>query len=170
MSSKNLSRIKKVLMALLLVLAELLQSAVFGGLQLGMVPAVMPVAVACIAMYEGPENGAIYGLIGGCLWAWSSELSYYGAWCILVLTGIGFAAGLVTERYLLRGIKTLLTFSAGAVVLTDGLHTLAGIFSGRVPPTALFSVFLPGALISLILSLGFLALASYISKIGGTHG
>ena len=170
MSSKAKFRIKMILYGLVLVVAELLQTSVFGTLNLGVVACVMPVAVACISICEGPQRGCIFGLIGGCLWAWSTQLSFYGAWCIMILTVVGIAAGLITERFLLQGVKTALSVSAGALLLTDGLYTLSGIFTGILPFRALFTVFVPGALIALVLCLGIYFLTARISQIGGFHG
>lgn len=170
MSSKTQFRLKMALYVLVLVLAELIQSAVFGGLQNGLSPSVMPVAVACIALFEGAERGGIFGLVGGCLWAWSTQLSYYGAWCIVVLTLAGILAGLVTERFLLRGVQTALCVSLPALLLTSGVELLAALVSGRAPASAFLTVLLPELLISLVLCLLFYPLTACISRIGGSHG
>ena len=170
MSSKTQFRVKMALYAAVLILAELLQTSVFGQLDLGINPCVMPVAVACIGIFEGPERGCIFGLAGGCLWAWATALTMYGAWCIVSLTAIGFLAGLITERFLLRGLKTALSISIGAVFLTDGLYVLTRIFSGRVPFSALLTSFVPECILSLVLCLLFYAIVAQISRIGGFHG
>ena len=170
MSSKTQFRIKMALYAAVLILAELLQTAVFGELSLGLVPCVMPVAVACIGIFEGSERGCIFGLAGGCLWAWATALSIYGAWCIVSLPAIGFLAGLITERVLLRGPKTALSISAGALVLTDGVYVLAQILSGKIPAGALVTIFVPECLLSLALCLLIYPLTAQISRIGGFHG
>ena len=114
MTSKTQFRIKMALYAVILIVAELLQTSVFGSMSFGLVPSVMPVAVSCISVCEGAERGSIFGLAGGCLWAWSTRLTFYGAWCILLLTATGILAGIITDRYLLQGIKTALSISAGA--------------------------------------------------------
>lgn len=170
MSSKTQFRIKMALYAAVLILAELLQTAVFGELSLGLVPCVMPVAVACIGIFEGSERGCIFGFAGGCLWAWATALSIYGAWCIVSLPAIGFLAGLITERFLLRGPKTALSISAGALVLTDGVYVLAQILSGKIPAGALVTIFVPECLLSLALCLLIYPLTAQISRIGGFHG
>ncbi len=170
MSNKMFTRLKMALYVLILILAELIQTSVFGSLRLGIIPCVMPVAVSCISVREGAENGGIFGLAGGCLWAWSTHLSYYGAWCIVAMTAVGVLAGLVVERFLLQGIKTALTISAGAVILTDGLYTLFSLFSRIAPFYSIFTTFLPGAVISMILCLLFYPLTLAVSRIGGSHG
>lgn len=170
MSSKTQFRVKMALYAAVLVLAELLQTSVFGGLSLGLVPCVMPVAVACISLFEGSQRGSIFGLAGGCLWAWSTALSMYGAWCIVILTVIGTLAGLITERFLLRGVKTALCISAAALLLTDGLYVIVGAASGRIPMGAFVTIFIPECLLSLLLCLPLYWLTAQISRIGGFHG
>jgi len=170
MTSKTQFRIKMALYAVILIVAELLQTSVFGSMSFGLVPSVMPVAVSCISVCEGAERGSIFGLAGGCLWAWSTRLTFYGAWCILLLTATGILAGIITDRYLLQGIKTALSISAGALLLTDGLYTIYGIFSGTIPPYVFFTVFLPEALIALVLCLVIYPITAHISRIGGFHG
>ena len=170
MTSKTQLRIKMALYAVILIVAELLQTSVFGSMSLGLVPSVMPVAVSCISICEGAERGSIFGLAGGCLWAWSTRLTFYGAWCLLLLTATGILAGLITDRYLLQGLKTALSISAGALLLTDGVYTIYGIFSGTIPPYVFFTVFLPEALIALVLCLVIYPITAHISRIGGFHG
>ena len=170
MSSKTQFRIRMILYAVILIVAELLQTSVFGSMSLGLVPSVMPVAVSCISVCEGAERGSIFGLAGGCLWAWSTRLTFYGAWCILLLTATGILGGLITDRYLLQGIKTALSISAGALFLTDGFYTIYGIFSGSIPPYVFFTVFIPEALIALVICLIIYPISAHISRIGGFHG
>ncbi len=168
MSSKTRFRLKMALYGLLLVLAQLLETALFGSL--GLVPSLMPVAVAMISLFEGAQRGCIFGLAGGCIAAWSTELSIYGAWCIVILTVIGGLAGLVTERFLLRGIKTALCISAPALALTEGVYVLTSIFIGRLPAMALLDTFLPDVALALAFCLVFYPLTACISRIGGFHG
>lgn len=170
MSSKAQFRIKMALYVVVLILAELLQTAVFGELNTGLSPAVMPVAVSCIALFEGAERGGVFGLVGGCLWAWATALTMYGAYVILILTVIGAAAGLITERFLLRGIQTALCITIAALFLTDGLRALMGLFLGTIPGAAIVSLCLPQNLIALLFCPLFYAIVSQISRIGGLHG
>lgn len=170
MSGKAIVRIKTVLYAAVLVLAELLQTSVFGELSLPYAPCAMPLAVACIALFEGAEKGVIYGLAGGCLWAWSSALSYYGAWCIVALAFVGAVSGMITERFLLRGLKTALCMAVGAILVTEGVYVLVRSFAGTLPAGAFFTYFLPEFLLSMMLCLLFYAVVSLISRIGGSHG
>ena len=170
MTGKTQTRIKMALYGVVLLAALLMDSAAFGALHLRYTPCVMPIAVACIGLWEGADKGIIFGLIGGCLWAWSTELSMYGAWRILVLTVIGFSAGVLSERFLLQSWKTILSVSAVALVLTDGLYTVFLSVSGTLAAGAFFNEFLPKCLISLVFCVLFYPVTAYISRIGGFHG
>lgn len=170
MTSKTRFRIRMALYAAVLILAELLQTSIFGGLRLQLAPCIMPVAVISISLFEGTERGCVFGLAGGCLWAWSTALSMYGAWCIVSLTAISILAGLITQRFLLRGIKTALSISAAALLLTDGLYVLQHVLSHRLPTGAVLTVFLPSFLISMCFCPLFYAISAQISRIGGSYG
>lgn len=170
MSSKTQFRMKMALYGVVLLAAMLLDGAVFGALQLRYSPTVMPIAVACIGLWEGTERGTILGLVGGCLWAWSTRLSMYGAWCIVVLTLVGLAAGLLAERFLLQGWKTALSVSVPALFFTDGVYTIIRSINGTMPAGAFFNEFLPKCLISLLFIVIFFPVTQYISRIGGFHG
>ena len=170
MSGKTQIRIKMALYAFVLLAALLMDSAAFSALHPRYTPCVMPIAVACIGLWEGADRGIIFGLIGGCVWAWSNELSMYGAWRILVLTVTGFSAGILSQRFLLQSWKTIFSISAAALVLCDGLYTVFLSLSGTLATGAFFNEFLPRCLISLIFCLLFYPVTQYISRIGGFHG
>lgn len=170
MSGKTQTRIKLALYAFVLLAALLMDSAAFSALHPRFTPCVLPIAVACIGLWEGADRGIIFGIIGGCLWAWSNQLSMYGAWRILVLTATGFASGILSERFLLQSWKTIFSISAVALFLSDGLYTVFLSLSGTLSPGAFFNNFLPMCLISLIFCVVFYPVTQYISRIGGFHG
>ena len=170
MAGKTQNRIKLALYGVVLLVALLMDSAAFGALHLRYTPSVVPIAVACIGLWEGTERGIIFGLIGGCALAWSTELSMYGAWCILVLTVVGLAAGLLSERFLLQSWKTVFSISAAALFACDGLYTMFLSMSGTLSAGAFFNEFLPKCLISLVFCAVFYPITAYISRIGGFHG
>lgn len=170
MSSKMQFRIKQLLFGVVLLLALLLDTAAFTALDLHYRPYVMPIAVACIGLWQGTEKGCVFGLIGGCLGAWSTALSLYGAWQIITLPLVGLAAGILAERFLLQSLKTIFSVSAPALFLTEGLYVIFLSFSGTLPPGAFMTDFLPECLISLVFCLIFYPITQYISRIGGFHG
>ena len=170
MSTKTQFQFKMLLYGIVLLAAMLLDSSAFGALNLRYSPCVMPIAVACVGLCEGTERGIIFGLIGGLLCAWSTELTMYGAWRIVVLTVAGLAAGLLSERFLLQGWKTILCISIPALFFTDGMYSIFLSISGTLPPGAFFNEFLPRCLISLVFCVVFYPATRYISRIGGFHG
>ncbi len=170
MSEKIQFRAKMVLYGMVLLLALLLDNAAFSALSLRYRPYVMPIAVACIGLWQGAEKGSAFGLIGGCLWAWSSALSMYGVWQIVTLPVVGLAAGIMSDRFLLQSWKTIFNISVPALFLTEGLYVIFLSISGRLPPETLITHFLPECLISLAFCGVFYPMTRYISRIGGFHG
>ena len=170
MPSKWQFRMKMTLYASVLLAALLLDEAVFSALALWFRPCVMPVAVACIGLWEGTEKGSIFGLAGGCLWAWSGPLSILGAWHIVALTLVGFGCGLLAQRFLLQSWKTIFSVSVPAVILTEGRYVLARISSGTLPGMVLITDFVPECLLSAAFCLIFYPVTQHISRIGGFHG
>jgi hypothetical protein len=170
MSTKNQARLRVALYVAVLLGAMLLDSAAFGAMHLTYVPCVMPVAVCCIGLWVGMEQGCTYGLVGGLLWALSGALSMYSAWRVLVLTLVGLLSGLLAQQFLLQGWKTALSFSLPAVFLCDGLYVLFLSATGTLPAGTLFSHFVPACIISLVFCGIFYPITRFISRIGGFHG
>lgn len=170
MTEKIQIRIKLLLYGVVLLLALLMDGAAFGAVHPRYTPSVMPIAVACIGLWEGTYRGVVYGLIGGCLTAWSGNLSMYGAWKLLVLTVVGLGAGILSERFLLQSLKTIFSISAVALFLTEGLYTMFLSADGTLASGAFFNQFLPCCLISLVFVLLFYPVTAGISRIGGFHG
>lgn len=170
MTSKGQARLKMVLYGVMLLLAMLLEGPIFGTMHTRFIPHVMPIVVVSIALWEGAEKGCIFGLVGGMLQAWSTQLSMYGAWCIVILTIIGAVAGIVTERFLLHGWKTIFSLSAPAVFLTSGLCVIAMSRSGSLPGVAFFTIFIPEWILSMVFCPVIYPVTAYISRIGGFHG
>lgn len=170
MSGKMQNRMKIALYVVLLLVSLLVQESVFGALNTRFSPCILPVTVMCIGLWEGMERGGIFGLVGGCLWAWSSELTMFGAWCIVILTVIGVAAGFMAERFLMQSWKTALCIGIPALFLTDGVLILYLSVQGTLPGSAVLSQFVPQCLISLIFGAAIYPVTEYISRIGGFHG
>ena len=143
MSSKMRFRMKMALYVVVLFAAMLLDEAVFGAMNLRYRPCVMPIAVACIGLWEGIEKGSIFGLVGGCLWAWSGPLSLMGAWHIVALTLVGFASGLLAQRFLLQSWKTIFSISIPALLLTEGVYVVALTARGVLPGSVIITDLVP---------------------------
>lgn len=170
MSQKAHSRIKYTLYAAIVLLSYLLEDAAFSPLNILWTPLIMPIAVTAIGICEDQEKGGIYGLAAGLLWAISTDFNMYGAWRILALTITGIAGGMLSQRYLLKGLKTLILLSIPALVLSDGVYVIFRSVGGSLPGFAFFTLFLPQCLISLIFCLIIYPMTGYVSRIGGFHG
>ena len=170
MSSKMRFRMKMALYAVVLFAALLLDEAVFSAMNLRYRPCVMPIAAACIGLWEGVEKGSIFGLVGGCLWAWSGPLGLMGAWHIVALTLVGFASGLLAQRFLLQSWKTIFSISIPALLLTEGVYLVALIAQGILPASVLITDLAPECLLSAAVCVVFYPITQYISRIGGFHG
>lgn len=170
MSQKAQSRIKYTLYGAIILLAYLLEDAAFSPLNILWTPLIMPIAVTAIGLCEDQEMGGIYGLAAGLLWAISTDFNMYGAWRILALTIAGTAGGMLSQRYLLKGLKTLILLSIPALILSDGVYVIFRSFGGSLPPAAFFTLFLPQCLISLVFCLILYPMTGYVSRIGGFHG
>lgn len=170
MSQKAHNRIKYFLYAMTILLAYLLEDAAFSPLNILWTPLIMPIAVTVIGLCEDQEKGGIYGLAAGMLWAVSTDFNMYGAWRILALSIIGVAAGMLSQRFLLKGLKTAILLSIPALALSDGMYVIFRSIGGTLPGLSFFTLFLPQCLISLVFCLLFYPMAGYISRIGGFHG
>ena len=159
MSSKMRFRMKMALYVVVLFAAMLLDEAVFGAMNLRYRPCVMPIAVACIGLWEG-----------GCLWAWSGPLSLMGAWHIVALTLVGFASGLLAQRFLLQSWKTIFSISIPALLLTEGVYVVALTARGVLPGSVIITDLVPECLLSAVFCVVFYPITQYISRIGGFHG
>lgn len=170
MSQKAHSRIKYTLYAAMILLSYLLEDAAFSPLNILWTPLIMPIAVTAIGLCEDQEKGGIFGLAAGLLWAISTDFNMYGAWRILALTITGVAAGMLSQRCLLKGIKTLILLSVPALALSDGVYVIFRSIGGSLPALSFFTLFLPQCLISLLFCLLIYPMTGYVSRIGGFHG
>lgn len=83
MPSKWQFRMKMTLYAAVLLAALLLDEAVFSALALWFRPCVMPVAVACIGLWEGTEKGSIFGLAAAAFGHGAGRFLFWGRGILL---------------------------------------------------------------------------------------
>lgn len=100
-------RYKKALMwalyALLLLAVAVIQGVIFGRARyFGTKLSLIPVAVACIAMHGGAEDGGVFGLAAGLFWCLSGGDG--GGVLIILCTLCALAAGYLCDRYLNRNL------------------------------------------------------------------
>lgn len=127
-------RYKKAMMwalyGLLLLAVLVLQDVVFGRARyFGTKLSLLPVAVACIAMHGGAENGGAFGLAAGLLWCLSGGDG--GGLLILLCTLCALCAGYLCDRYLNRNALSALMMSLLSLLITQTLLFLFKRFVGQ---------------------------------------
>ena len=132
---KNL---RLVLYAVLSLLLYLLQAAVFTRIRIfGVKPLILPVAVVCIALFEGSFTGGIFGLICGvlCDFTMSDSLVLF----TVSLTLIGFCVGILSELVLARGFPSCILCSAAVLIICAFLQSFRLLFFYGASPLAIAS-------------------------------
>jgi len=119
-----------LLHALLLITVYVFQGVIFPYMRLGgLVPLLLPVAAAGIALYEGRYIGGVYGLVAGIL----CDISFNqpaGVFTVF-LTLTGLIVGTLADTVILRGFVTYYISCAAVLVLT----ALVQMFPMIVLPT-----------------------------------
>lgn len=111
MQAKYRKTLMWALYGLLLLAVLVLQDVVFGRVRyFGTKLCLLPVAVACISMHGGAEEGGAFGLAAGTLWCLSGGDG--GGMLILLCTVCALGAGYLCDRYLNRNL-----LSAGMMCL-----------------------------------------------------
>lgn len=156
------------LYSLLLLLAILLQTVVFGSRTLfGAHPDLVPVVITCVCLREGAERGGTFALLGSLFWYLTG--AEQGSVCIVTLTvlpviGSLLCRTLLADRFLpclLLTFVTLFVEQTAMFLLKFFFDSLSGSFFVR-------SV-LPCVAVSLIAQPLVYWLVKRIAKIGATH-
>jgi len=122
-----------ILHAIFLIVVYIFQAAIFPHLRLdGLVPLMLPVAVAGVALYEGRYVGGITGLFAGIL----CDISFNQpvASFTVLLTLIGLAVGLLSETVFLPGFVTYILMSAGVLIICAFVQMLPLLMLPLVTP------------------------------------
>ena len=114
---------------------------------LGIVPMLLPLAVAAVAVLEGARAGAGFGMAVGLLW----ELSYPGGFGGLVfgMTLAGMAVGAAAQYFLNQNFFSCLLCSAGVLGALDGLQLIRALFIQLDTLDVLLQVAVPEVALSL---------------------
>ena len=128
------SQYKKYLMwalfGALFVLTVVVQTVVFGKPQFfGVKLSLIPVCVACVTMFCGAEDGAIYALACGTFWCFAGADG--GALHIVLLTLCGAAAGYICDRLLIRRFLSSVLMSLMTLAVCQGLVFLFHCYLGQ---------------------------------------
>ena len=136
---------RKVLMwtlyALLFLLCVVIQTVVFGKPRFyGVKLCLIPVCVACVTMFLGAEDGALYALACGTFWCFAGADG--GALHIVFLTLCGAAAGYLCDRYLVRRLLSGLLMSLLCLLVCQGLLFLFRCYVGTTSLRTFPSLFI----------------------------
>ena len=128
-------RYKKALMwalyALLLLAVAVIQGVIFGRARyFGTKLSLIPVAVACIAMHGGAEDGGVFGLAAGLFWCLSGGDG--GGVLIILCTLCALAAGYLCDRYLVRRLLSALIMSLLALTVCQTILFLLQCYLGTI--------------------------------------
>ena len=138
-----------VLHALLLMTVFMFQGMVFPYLPLsGLVPLILPVAVAGIAVYQGRGAGGVFGLAAGILC--DVSLNEPVGLFTIVLTFSGIAVGALTDTVLTRKFGSFFCCSAAVLAICAFVQLFPFLFFEGVPPYLLLSTALRQTLYSLV--------------------
>lgn len=115
-------------------------------------PTPLVIFVICVAMLEGPEVGAIIGMVAGLLWDLHSfrVFGYYG----LMLLLFGMVVGLLVQWLLRANFLSAMVLCVGGVIVYTILDWLICyvLFIEPEMITVLVKVYLPNALYTMVLS------------------
>ena len=93
----------------------------------GVIPMLLPAAVAAVAVLEGGFAGTGFGMAVGLLW----ELAYPGGFGIMVcaMALAGMIIGICAQYSLSQGLPACLLCTGVVLVLIDGLRILKGLIT-----------------------------------------
>lgn len=160
-----MSILKWTLYGILFLFSILLQSSVLPRMPIGGIClSCVPVCIACIALEEGAETGAVFALIAGCFFALSGVS--VGPLYILTLTLSAVISGGMSDRYCTKNIVSALLL--GLISLTVCLVPafFFRLYVGSVAGRYAVTVLIPEILLS-VLTVPIFWLGSWaIGKIG----
>ena len=161
---RNRKRILRwALWALLLAASLVLQATVCNRLPLlGVIPLLLPSAVACTAMMGSAETGAIIGLAGGLLGYWGGDAIWLS---IPALCLAGALAGALCTRFFTRSLPPALLLCVIALLLCELPAWLLRLYPGYAPVSALWRVMLPELGYSLLYAVPIYGLSWRIGQI-----
>lgn len=137
------------LYGLALLLIFVLQTMVFSQFQVfGVCPMLVPVAVAVVAVWEGPAGGAGFGIAAGVL----CDASLYNTdgFFTIVLMLAGLLSGLAAEHVLNSGFLSSVLCSLGSLVGIDLIRSVEMLIREQPTMAALLRVAVPEVLYSLV--------------------
>jgi len=141
-----------LLHALLLIAVYVLQGVIFPFIRLGgLVPLLLPVVAAGIALYEGRYYGGVSGLFAGIL----CDVSFnhpVGVFTVL-LTTTGLIIGTLADTVVLRGFVTYYINCAAVLVISVIVQMFPLVVLQNISPQVLMGTAIQQTIYSLVLAL-----------------
>lgn len=156
------------LYSLVVLLAMMLQTVVQGnppllGVRLDLVPA----AIVCVCMREGPERGGLFALLSSLIWCLSG--ADHGSISIAVLTVIPVLSGLLCRTVLVNRFVPCLLTTLIALFLEQGTVFLLSYFLDGMAGFLFYTKLLPCVFLSLLSQPVIYLLVKRIEKIGDAY-
>ncbi|MEA4964219.1 MAG: hypothetical protein VB055_00130 [Oscillospiraceae bacterium] len=143
----------------------LLQTVVLPHISLwGITLCVIPTCVACVAVKEGAEKGALFAMLTGLFFCFSG--ADLGPLYLVVLTFSAALCGALCDRYYTSSFMPALLLSLLSLAICEGAAFLFRLYLGMVSAPLWQTVLLPEILFSALAFPLFYLGAWAISKIG----
>lgn len=156
-----------VLYSLLFLTALLVQTVVLGnrtvfGAHLDLVP----LAITCVCLREGPERGGLFALLASLFWCLSGIDQ--GSVSLLVLTVVPVLGSLFCKAFFANRFLSCLLVCFLTLVTEQGVIFLLKVFFSAVEPSLGLSL-IPCVFLSLVFQPLFYGLVKAIANIGVSH-
>ena len=156
------------LYSLLLLLAILLQTVVFGNRRLfGTHPDLVPIVIACVCLREGAERGGTFALLGSLFWYLSG--AEQGSVCIVTLTVLPVVGSLLCRTLLVERFLACLLITFATVFVEQTAMFLLKFFFDGLSGMFFLRELLPCVAVSLLAQPPVYWLVKRIAKIGESH-
>ncbi len=160
--------LRRVLYALLFLLAILLQTTVFGNRTLfGLRPDFVSVVIACVCLREGAERGGLFALLAA--FAWYLTGAHQGSVCIAVLTLVPVLGCVAAEVWFNRRFLPCLAVTVLTVFARQSVMFLLEYFFDGLPGTLFAARVLPCVLASAAVQPLVYLLVRAVSRIGDAY-
>lgn len=152
----------------LLVLLMMLQTVVFGNRTIfGIHPDLVPLAITCVCLREGPERGGLFALLTSLVWCLSGV--DLGSVRILILTVVPVLGSLLCRSVLENRFLPCLFFSLLTLFCEQAAMFLLKHFFGTLPAECFLKDVLPCVLISMVLYPAVYPTVKAIARIGDAY-
>ena len=121
------SVIKAAVYGALLIVLYVLQSMIFPRLSIfGIKPLILPVAVMCVSLFEGPIRGGIFGIFAGIL----CDLSFNQTVMqfTIFMTILGITAGYLFDTVLSTGFPSFLMCTGISLLICAAVQAFGIVF------------------------------------------